>query len=178
MVAEEVAIPSHPNISGYLERAVRRWELEPPARILDLASGGGRHARWLASNGHDVTALDIDAPRLTQWPKAPIDHGRICTLVADANRDLPFRRESFDAVVVVHFVSPALIERISRVLRPHGYLVFETFGGQGENWRTLPAEGAIREALGLDFEVLDYRERRVGPAETRSVGVKFFARRK
>jgi SAM-dependent methyltransferase len=32
----------------------------PPGRALDLACGSGRHARWLAARGWDVTAVDVD----------------------------------------------------------------------------------------------------------------------
>jgi SAM-dependent methyltransferase len=30
----------------------------PPGRALDLACGGGRHSRWLAKRGWDVTGID------------------------------------------------------------------------------------------------------------------------
>src|SRR5690348_7018764 len=35
--------------------------LEPlaPGRALDLACGSGRHARWLAAHGWEVTAVDL-----------------------------------------------------------------------------------------------------------------------
>ena len=31
-----------------------------PGRALDLACGSGRHARWLAARGWDVTAVDVN----------------------------------------------------------------------------------------------------------------------
>ena len=37
----------------------RVLEAEPPGRALDLACGSGRHARWLAERGWDVTAIDL-----------------------------------------------------------------------------------------------------------------------
>ncbi|MGD1070764.1 MAG: methyltransferase domain-containing protein [Bryobacteraceae bacterium] len=37
----------------------RALESEPPGTALDLACGAGRHARWLAARGWDVTAEDI-----------------------------------------------------------------------------------------------------------------------
>ena len=38
---------------------VVRWApLITPGRVLDLACGGGRHARFLAGLGHEVTAVD------------------------------------------------------------------------------------------------------------------------
>ena len=45
---------------------MRRWAalIRPGARVLDLACGSGRHVRWLASRGFDVTAVDRDAAAL------------------------------------------------------------------------------------------------------------------
>ncbi len=31
-----------------------------PGKALDLAAGSGRHSRWLAERGWDVTAVDIE----------------------------------------------------------------------------------------------------------------------
>src|SRR5436853_489087 len=35
-----------------------------PGKALDLAAGSGRHARWLADRGWDVTAVDISIEQL------------------------------------------------------------------------------------------------------------------
>ena len=38
--------------------------LRPHARVLDLAAGRGRHARFLAGLGHEVVAVDRDGAAL------------------------------------------------------------------------------------------------------------------
>ena len=38
----------------------------PPCRALDLGSGQGRNAVWLASRGHEVTAVDLSAVAASQ----------------------------------------------------------------------------------------------------------------
>ena len=65
---------------------VVRWapRLTRGGRVLDLACGGGRHARYLLSLGHDVTAVDRvacrlmgfdpDAIPLTREPLRPMRH--------------------------------------------------------------------------------------------------------
>ena len=45
---------------------VRQWAhlVVPGGAVLDVASGAGRHARFFASRGHPVTALDRDTTAL------------------------------------------------------------------------------------------------------------------
>ena len=45
----------------------RHAPLIAPGEVLDLACGGGRHARWLAGLGHPVLALDIDPLAHPAW---------------------------------------------------------------------------------------------------------------
>ena len=40
--------------------------VRPGGRVLDLACGGGRHARWFAQRGHTVLGVDRDA---RPWPR-------------------------------------------------------------------------------------------------------------
>ncbi|HEV7726301.1 MAG TPA: class I SAM-dependent methyltransferase [Modestobacter sp.] len=43
----------------------------PPGRAVDLAAGEGRHARWLAGLGWEVTAVDFSAVGLERGRAAP-----------------------------------------------------------------------------------------------------------
>lgn len=147
-----------------------------PMSILDLGCGRGRHAKWLASRGHHVAAVDIDAVRLPTISEAAF--GTVATIVADGTRTLPFRAASFDLVLVVHFVPARLVELVSPVLRSGGFLVVETFGGHGGNWRALPGKGEYRRALEGAFDVLEYLERMVGPTKTEAEAVKLLARKR
>ena len=52
--------------------------VRPGAAILDLACGGGRHARWFLARGHPVTAVDRDLSGLEDLrgqPQARADRG-------------------------------------------------------------------------------------------------------
>ncbi|MDR7511904.1 MAG: class I SAM-dependent methyltransferase, partial [Armatimonadota bacterium] len=42
-----------------VEQVVRLLDLHPPARVLDLCSGYGRHSVELARRGFDVVGVDI-----------------------------------------------------------------------------------------------------------------------
>jgi len=62
--------------------------VKPGARVLDLAAGRGRHARFLASLGHDVLAVDRDAAALsalagTNYLHRPSFDAMLSTLAGD-----------------------------------------------------------------------------------------------
>ena len=73
---------------GEAEFAARALGLSEHARVLDIACGGGRHARALRDLGHDVVGIDLSAELL-----AGVD-GIAC--VRGDMRALPFAA-SFDA---------------------------------------------------------------------------------
>src|SRR5262245_26071028 len=52
---------------------VMRWADRVPAggRVLDLACGSGRHARYFAGRGHPVEAVDLDAGKLDRLAGIP-----------------------------------------------------------------------------------------------------------
>jgi SAM-dependent methyltransferase len=150
-------------------------QLPRGALVLDLAAGAGRQSRMLRSFGHSVVALDISHERLASAREGVLPPWAV---LGDADRAFPFRDHAFDAAVVVHFISGGLIDRIACALKPGGSFVFESFGGHGGNWKVLPAAGQYRSELNADYEILDYRERPVGPMRTEAVAVKFLARRR
>jgi SAM-dependent methyltransferase len=163
-------------ISTYLAKAVGAVALRGPARVLDLACGYGRHTLWLANLGYKVTALDIDRKRLdavrADLRANSVPMRSVQLVEADACIALPFDAESFDAVIVVHFVAPGLLGHVAAVLKPGGLLVFETFGGQGGNWRSLPLAGELAREARQYFDLIDYLEMPVGPTRTEAVSVK------
>lgn len=85
----------------------------PPGRVLDLACGAGRHARYLAAFGWNVTAIDlsIEALRLVRLPKI---------VAADLEHWPPPVRATFDAILIINFLSRALFAEALRVLKPGG----------------------------------------------------------
>ncbi len=163
-------------MSKYFTKA----NLAPECSILDIPSGTGRHSHWLADLGCHVTAFDVDEIRIarcrTSERIAP-EYGSIHCVVGNANAGLPFADASFDAVLIIHFVSEGFFGRVAPLIRPGGYLVYETFGGQGQNWRDLPKPGETRDEVAVMFDILHYHERYVGPAR-QAVAVRLLARLK
>lgn len=60
----------------------------PAGRAVDLAAGPGRHARWLADRGWQVTAVDVSAVGIEQG-RAADPAGAVEWVVADAGHWAP-----------------------------------------------------------------------------------------
>ena len=104
---------------------VCRWApLFPPgAKVLDLACGEGRHARYLAAMGLRVEAVDRDPEAL-----AALAGQGIATLRADLeNAPWPYAGHSFEGIVVCNYLWRPLFPRILEALAPRGLLIYETF---------------------------------------------------
>lgn len=99
------------------------------ARVLDLAAGSGRHARFLAARGAQVLAVDRDVAAL-----ASLDGTRgIKTRVLDLERGTwPLADESFDAIVVVNYLHRPLFAHLRAALAADGVLLYETFARGNE----------------------------------------------
>ncbi|MFT4068359.1 class I SAM-dependent methyltransferase [Paraburkholderia sp.] len=140
-----------PHGLGEPSRWVCHWThlVAPGGAVLDVASGAGRHARFFASRGHPVTALDRDAAALDLLRDAPL----VTPLVADlegAPWPLP-GDAAFAAVIVTNYLHRPLFPQLLRALAPGGVLVYETFA-QGNESVGKPSNPAFLLAPG---ELLD-----------------------
>jgi SAM-dependent methyltransferase len=144
----------------------RHAPLIPAGPVLDLACGGGRHARHLAALGHPVLALDRDAAALTR-AQGP----GIVTMRADleeAGSVWPFLPGRLAGVVVTNYLHRPLFDDIVASLAPHGVLIYETFAAGNErfgkpfNPAFLLAPGELLQvAARHGLTVLAYEEGRV-----------------
>jgi SAM-dependent methyltransferase len=152
--------------SPFVRKCISALALKPSAMILDAPSGYGRHAHWLASLGYRVWGTDIDEIRLSEAAAtAPRTKHPIHWHVSDLEEPWKSRRK-FDLFVVVHFYSPHIVNRAREVLRPGGGFIYESFGGHGKNYLSLPKRGLVERMLARDFEVLELAERPLGPRKT------------
>lgn len=97
--------------------------------VLDLACGGGRHARLLATLGHPVLAVDRDPAAL-----AAAGSARIATLCFDleavdssASPDWPLTPRRFSGIVVTNYLYRPLLPDLLASLKEGGVLIYETF---------------------------------------------------
>ena len=139
--------------------------LLPKGKALDIASGEGRNAVFLAQNGFEVDALDISdrglkkAQRLAREKRVKIN-----TFLVDLDQH-PIGKERYDLIANFYFLRRRLIPRMKKGLKKGGRVIFETYLLEH---RTLGTGGPKQakyflkpnELLGLfkDFRILFYRE--------------------
>jgi SAM-dependent methyltransferase len=109
---------------------VRHAHLVPAgARVLDLACGFGRHARFFAQRGASVLAVDRDAEALATME----DVAGIETRQIDLEGSVwPFADERFDAIVVTNYLHRPALPQIVGCVADDGTLLYETFGRGNE----------------------------------------------
>lgn len=112
---------------------VVRWARCIPAggRVLDLACGSGRHARWLAVSGYRVEAVDHDATRLARLAGVPGVVTRCADLEAGS---WPYEGVRFSGIVVVNYLHRPLFPRLIAALEAGGALIYETFAAGNERY--------------------------------------------
>jgi SAM-dependent methyltransferase len=142
---------------------VVRWADRIPAggRVLDVACGSGRHARYFAALGHPVEAVDGDPARVALLAGTP----GIGTRTADLEgAPWPYSGEQFAGIVVVNYLHRPLIPQLLASLAPDGVLIYETFAagneryGRPSNPAFLLQPGELLEAVRGRLRVVSYED--------------------
>jgi SAM-dependent methyltransferase len=96
---------------------------------LDLACGSGRNALWLAEQGYRTLGVDRNATVLGGLnAEAALRRLSLRTHLVDLEEGEPFLEpDTFDLIVVVHYLHRPLFPKLVHALRPRGVLVYETF---------------------------------------------------
>jgi SAM-dependent methyltransferase len=140
---------------------VERWAtlIRPGGGVLDVACGGGRHARWLAKMGFEVDAVDRD-PALFVDPPAGVS-----IVGADIEAGpWPYAGRRFDGIVVANYLHRPLLPVLVDSLEPGGILVYETFArgnerfGKPSNPAFLLEPGELLEAVRGRLVVVAYED--------------------
>lgn len=107
--------------SAFLVRWLER--IRPGGRLLDFASGSGRHARRAREAGLRVLAVDRDPIALAllqgtdiETRQEDLEHGR-----------WSFGAERFDAVLVANYLYRPRLDLLAPLLEPGGLWLYETF---------------------------------------------------
>lgn len=142
---------------------VKRWAdlILPGAAVLDVACGGGRHARFFAACGHPVVAVDRDpaaGEQLAGVAGVRFERDDLETGYWTA------AGRSFGAVVVTNYLHRPLFPALLEAVAPTGLLIYETFAagnerfGRPSNPDFLLLPGELLEQVRSGFRVLGYED--------------------
>jgi SAM-dependent methyltransferase len=106
--------------------------LIPAGETLDLACGGGRHARALAGLGHRVLAVDRDPAALERVAGPGITVQKVD--LEGEGFEWPFEADRFAGIVVTNYLHRPLFPLLFRSLAPNGLLIYETFAQGNEHF--------------------------------------------
>ena len=133
--------------------------VRPGAAILDLACGGGRHARWFHARGHPVTAVDRDVRGLEDLRAQP----QLELVEADLEgAPWPLSGRRFGAVIVTNYLWRPLFPSILESVDEGGALLYDTFacGNEAYGLPTNPAfllePGELIEAVRSRLQIVAY----------------------
>jgi SAM-dependent methyltransferase len=140
---------------------VVRWAgcIPEGGRVLDVACGKGRHARYLAGLGYSVEAVDRDPPaELEEVPGVSVR-------AADLEMGYwPYSGERFAGVVVTNYLYRPLLAPILDCLGFGGVLIYETFAagneryGRPSNPAYLLQPGELLEVARQHLRVIAYED--------------------
>jgi len=97
--------------------------------VLDVGTGTGRFATWLAKKGFNVTGVDVSKEMLKRAKiKAQSTKKNVGVVLADM-RFLPFRTGLFDSCVCINVIDHIsnvnkFFQEVSCVLKPKGFFIF------------------------------------------------------
>jgi tellurite methyltransferase len=148
--------------NSFLRRHIRMLS---KGKGLDVATGEGRNAVFLAQHGFDVDAIDISPLGLKKVRRLALEKKvKVHTLLADLDT-YPFGKEQYDLIANFYFLDRKLIPKIKRGLKKGGRVIFETYLIDHRDLGTggpKPLRYYLRhnELLRLfgDFRILLYRE--------------------
>jgi 2-polyprenyl-3-methyl-5-hydroxy-6-metoxy-1,4-benzoquinol methylase len=146
---------------------LERVELEPDARVLDVACGHGRHSLELARRGFAVTGVDLSPRSIELATAAAAREGLDATFAVRDARELGFDGE-FDAAINLftsalgYFETDAenqrFVDGVARALRPGGAFLVDTInllalarGFQELEWEEYASGTLMVERREFDF---------------------------
>lgn len=166
----------------------------PEGPVLCLAEGEGRNAVYLASRGHEVTAMDLSVVGLEKAQALAKERGVTLTTMAADLSTYVIEENQWSAIVCIWMHLPKalraqVLASAARGLKPGGLLILESYtpaqlelntGGPRDVGMLVAPQDLREELASLSLEVFETMEREVheGPFhEGKSAVVRALARR-
>ncbi len=136
----------------------------PPGRVLDLGSGQGRNAVWLAMQGHRVTAIDLSPVATEQAIQLAADAGVECEFIAGNLAEWEPEPAAYDLVLLSYLQLPEPMRRAVHAkavtaLKPGGrlFLIAHHLDNieHGVGGPPYPEVNYTEEQLAEDFAALE-----------------------
>jgi len=159
---DEKCIWKNPSIESYY--LVNRWKSQDKKDFLDLGCGLGRHSILFGKNGFDVECFDISSEAIEKTKEWAEKEGFDFKYQIGDMLNLPYDKESFDAILCRNVISHTdtegmkkVVEELKRVLRKNGecYITLgskETWGFKQEDWPLVDENTRLRMEEGPEYK--------------------------
>jgi SAM-dependent methyltransferase len=129
---------------------------------LDIASGEGRNAVFVAEKGYETLAVDVSTTGLKKAHALADEKGvTIETCVVDLD-NWKIEQNAFDLILCFNFLDRRIFPAISNALKPGGLIFFETFTVDYLKYSSFKREWVLEHNELLDafsgLRILGYRE--------------------
>ncbi|MGH8750953.1 MAG: class I SAM-dependent methyltransferase [Burkholderiales bacterium] len=130
-------------------------------KVLDLACGSGRHARYLAALNFQVEAVDNDAGAIQNLCGIKGVEARLADL---EHGPWPYADVRFDGIVATNYLHRPLFSYLLKALDTGGVLIYETFAAGNERYGKpgnpdfLLQPGELLEAVRGQLRVIAYED--------------------
>jgi len=130
---------------AFIDELVNELQPAPGSRMLDLGCGSGRHSKYLASKGFDVTGIDLASSSIRQAKRAETDSLHFYR----HDMRVPFGRNVFHHVFNFftsfgYFDDPSddhkVVNNICSALKPGGVLVMDYLNSTPAERKLVSAE--------------------------------------
>jgi tellurite methyltransferase len=136
--------------------------LKGKGSALDIASGEGRNAVFVAENGYQTLAVDISTTGLEKAHALADEKGvSIKTQLVDLD-NWKIKQNAFDLILCFNFLDRRIFPAIKSALKPGGLIFYETFTIDYLKYSSFKREWVLEHNELLDafseLRILSYRE--------------------
>lgn len=120
----EGSYPRDPDPSPVLQQYVETF---PEGRALDIATGTGRNALFLADHGYDVTAIDQsrEGLRIAQRNASKRGVEANCNWIQADATEFNYPEDEYDVITINYFRTLDRLPDIKAALKPDGILFYQ-----------------------------------------------------